>query len=146
MAAPSRVGFCIDEALGKTLAPVLRQLRAPGAPMIRDVWDEGLVGTSDEVLMSTLGKRDFVALVTRDSRMLSAAARRAAWRSSGVSVFMADGKWGNLSPFEQARRLLWWWPAIVQQGQAGPQGGAWRISVEMVPSGMQQVFADRATP
>jgi hypothetical protein len=143
MAETGRVGFCIDEALGKSLAPMLRRLRAPGTPVIRDVWDEDLVGTSDEVLLSTLGQRGFAALVTRDSRMLSAAARRAVWRNSRVSVFMADGKFGNLSIFEQARRLFWWWPTIVQQGQAGPQGGAWRIAADLVPSGMRQVFADR---
>lgn len=144
MAALARAGFCIDESLGNKLAPVLRQLRAPGSPPIRDVWDEGLAGTSDEVLLKTLGDRGFAALVTRDSSMLSAAARRAAWRSSGVSVFMTDGKLGNLSLFEQARRLLWWWPAVAGQAQAGPQGGAWRISAELVPSGIQQVFADRS--
>ena len=143
MAEASRVGFCIDQAFGNKLAPILRQLRAPGAPAIRDVWDENLVDTSDEVLLVTLGERGFATLVTRDSRMLSAAARRAAWRHSGVSVVMAEGRFGNLPLFEQARRLLWWWPAIVQQGHAGPQGGAWRISAEMVSGGMQQVFADR---
>jgi hypothetical protein len=146
MAETGRVGFCIDESLGNALAPILRQLRAPGAPLIRDVWDEDLVGTSDEVLLSALGERGFAALVTRDSHMLSAAARRAAWRGSAVSVFLADGKWGNLSRFEQGRCLLWWWPAIVRQGRAGPQGGAWRISAELVSDGLRQVFADLGAP
>ena len=74
----------------------------------------GLNGTSDEVLMSDLGKRDFAALVTRDTSMFSASVRRSVWRSSGISVVMCDGKWGNLSLFENRRRLVWYWPMIVQ--------------------------------
>ena len=96
------------------------------------------------MLLGELGNRGFLALVTRDSSMLSASVRRDVWRVSGVSVFMCEGKWGNLRLFDQARRLLWWWPEIIAQAAAGPQGGAWRVPAEMKPNGLQQVFAERA--
>lgn len=140
MVPERRVGICIDEALGRGLAQILLQLRAPGHPRIHDVWDLGLNETSDEVLLSELAKRGFAALVTRDSSMLSASVRRSVWRTSEISVFMCDGKWGNLPLFETARRLIWYWPQIVQQSQEGPQGGAWRLSVDLQPSGMRRVL------
>lgn len=106
MAAPSRVGFCLDEACGRPLAGVLRALRAPGAPDIQDVRELGLHGTSDDILMIELGRRNFAALITRDSRILKAAMRRDAWQHSGLTLFILSGKWGNLDLFEQSRRLI----------------------------------------
>ena len=142
MAPASRLGICLDEALGRKIAAILRDLKAPGAPNIHDARDVGLSGASDEVVLHELAGRRFAALVTRDSSMLSASVRRDVWRASGVSVFMYDGKWGNLLLFEQARRLIWWWPEIITQASGGPQGGAWRVPVEFKPKGLQQVFAE----
>jgi hypothetical protein len=141
MVETGRVGICLDESTGRGFLGILRILRAPG-PRIQDVWELGLDGTSDEVLLSELSKRGFAALVARDTSMLSASVRRDVWRSSGVSVFMCDGKWGNLSHFEIGRRLIWYWPAIVRQVHEGPQGGAWRISAELREDGIRRVFAD----
>jgi hypothetical protein len=141
MAGQSRVGICLDEALGRKIAQVLRTIRAPVSPDIHDIRDFGLGETSDEVLLHELGQRRIAALVTRDSSMLSAATRRDAWRTSGVSVFLCDGRWGNLSLFDQARLLIWWWPALAQQTSTGPQGGAWRIPVETRQTGLQRLFA-----
>jgi hypothetical protein len=143
MVQAGRLGICIDEAAGRGFAQVLRQWRAPGRPDIHDVWELKLNGTSDEVLLSELGKRNFAALVTRDSAMLSASIRRSVWRVSAISVFMCDGKWGNLPLFEIARGLIWYWPMIVQQLQEGPQGGAWRLSVEAQMGGMRRVLTDQ---
>ena len=144
MVQADRVGICIDEAAGRGFAEVLRRWRAPGRPDIHDVWELKLNGTSDEVLLSELGKRNFAALVTRDSAMLSASIRRSVWRVSAISVFMCDGKWGNLPLFEIARGLIWYWPMIVQQLQEGPQGGAWRVSVGAQTGGMRRVLTDQA--
>jgi hypothetical protein len=140
MVETRRVGICLDEATGRGFTEVLRTLRAPGLPDIHDVWDLGLPGTTDEVLLSELGKRRIAALLTRDSSMLSASVRRDVWRVSGVSVFMCEGKWGTLKLFEIARRLIWYWPAIMQQVHEGPQGGAWRISSELRDNGIRRVL------
>jgi hypothetical protein len=129
-------------ATGSGLAEVLRVPRAPGAPAIHDIRELALGGTTDAVLLTELATRGFAALVTRDSSMLAASVRRELWRLGGVSVVVCDGKWGNLVLFEQARRLPWWWPTIFATVLAGPQGGAWRISAEMTPSGLRRMLAD----
>jgi hypothetical protein len=142
MVQTSRVGICIDEAVGRGFAAILRGWRAPGSPAIQDVWELGLNGTSDEVLLDKLRKRGFAALLTRDSSMLSASVRRDVWRTSSMSIFMCEGKWGNLPLFEIGRRLIWYWPAVVQQVQEGPQGGAWRISIDLRHDGIRRVLAE----
>lgn len=132
MVQAGRVGICLDEAAGRGFAKILRQLRAPGGPDIHDVWDLELNGASDEVLLFELGKRGFAALLTRDSSMLAASVRRDVWRASSVSIFMCEGRWGNLMLFEIGRRLIWYWPMVIQQMQEGPQGGAWRCQLSCV--------------
>jgi hypothetical protein len=144
MVRAGRLGICLDEATGRGIAEILRRFRAPGSPDIHDVWELGLNGVSDEVLLFELGKREFAALLTRDNRMLSASVRRDVWRASGISIFMCEGRWGSLLLFEIVRRLIWYWPIIVRQVQEGPQGGAWRLSTELRESGMARVIADRA--
>jgi hypothetical protein len=142
MAAPRRLGFCIDESFSDKLADILLELKAPGAPGIRSVRGLGLTSTSDEVLIAALAADEIGALIGRDSSMLSASVRRDVWRVRGVSLFLCDGKWGNLRLFEQARRLLWWWPEIVAQAGSGPQGGAWRVPADMKPGTLKQLFAE----
>lgn len=132
--------FCLDESLGVPLAGVLRQLRAPGAPGIHHMRELGYSGTSDEVWLAALPKADVHAVVTKDSRILNATVRRDVWRDAGLSLFVLDGKWGNLRLFEQARRLIWWWPAIVARAEAGPRGAAWRVSADLSASGMRRLF------
>lgn len=140
MVPASRVGICLDESIGAPLAPMLRDLSAPGAPDIRSVAELGLRGTTDEVLLGDLGKRGFAALVAMDSSMLSASVRRDAWRASGVTLFLFAGKWNDLGRFEKARGLIWWWPIIARQATDGPQGGAWRVPTGWKPDGLERLL------
>lgn len=143
MAVQSSLGYCIDESLGRPLANVLRQLRAPGAPNIHDARDLGLSGASDEVLMASLARHSVQVMVTGDSRMLVASVRRDVWRTSGLTLFMLAGAWGNLSLFDQARGLVWWWPFLVAQANAEPAGTAWRVPVDLRVAGLQRLFEGR---
>lgn len=141
MADARGLGYCLDESLGRPLAETLRRLRAPGAPTIHDIRELKLGGTRDETWLPLLRGRGVHVMVTRDSSVLSASVRRGIWRASGLTLFVLDGKWGNLGLFEQARRLIWWWPVIVQQAEAGPQGGAWRLPPEFHAGAMRRLFA-----
>jgi hypothetical protein len=130
MACQSGLGLCVDECLGRHLASSLRNLHAPGGLDIHDTRDLKLSGMSDEVLFGELTKLGFRALVTKDSRILAAAARRHAWRASGLHIFFLHGKAGNLPLFEQARRIIWCWPRIVSESRMCDPPRAWRVSHE----------------
>lgn len=145
MAPQSSVGVCLDEAMGRKLASVLRDLRAPVAPAIHDVRELGLSGVSDEVLMSELRQRGIGAMVTRDSSILRATVRRSVWQMTGLSLFVLDGKWGNLRLFEQGRALIWWWPHLIAQLQSEPAGAAWQVPVDLQASKMKRMFEAAAS-
>lgn len=144
MAGQSGLKFCIDEALGRPLASALCLLRAPGAPNIHDMRELSYSGVSDEVWLAALPRDGVHVVVTKDSRILNATVRRDVWRTAGLSLFVLDAKWGNLTLFEQARRLIWWWPVIAAQAALGPQGAAWRVSADMSAGGMQRLFGEPA--
>lgn len=127
------------------MAKVLRQLHAPGKE-ITDLAELGLRGQPDEAWMPELGRRGIHAMVTRDSSILRSAVRRKIWIQERITLFVLDGRWGNLRLFEQARGVIWWWPYIVSQAEEGPEGAAWAIAPDLRRSGMSRMFAaDGAT-
>ena len=141
MAEPGSLTYCLDETVGHQLPAILRQLRAPGAPRIHGVRELDLGGVTDPVLFAELHARDVQVMVTRDSRILNASIRRDAWRVSGVTLFVCDSRWGNLPLFQLASRHIMWWPRIVEQAEAGPQGAACRVPLN--DGAMVRLFADR---
>lgn len=143
MAQASDLAFCLDESMGRSLADILRRLRAPAAPAIHDLRELGFSGAADAIWMSALTRQGIHAVVTCDSRILRATVRRDIWRAEGLSLFIMASKWSDVRLFDQARGLIWWWPAIVTQAEAGPQGGAWQVPFDLKGSGaLLRLFAE----
>ena len=142
MAVESSLTFCLDESMGRPLADILCKLRAPCWPNIFDMRALGFAGASDEVWLEVLPRQGVNAVVTMDSRILNASVRREIWRTAGLTLFVLDRKWGNLSLFEQSRCLIWWWPFIADAAVIGPQGAAWRVSASLGTAGLQRMFED----
>ena len=93
--------------------------------------------------MPMLARENIRVVVTCDSSILRATVRRNVWRTAELSLFVLTGEWGNLKLFEQARMLIWWWPTIVIQAETGPQGGAWRVPLDLRSMAtMQRMFGD----
>ena len=129
MAGRSSLAFCIDESLGRTVAEALRLLRAPGSPAIKDLREWGYSGAHDEVWLAHLPREGVHVVVTRDSRILQASVRRDIWRAAGLALFVLEARWSDIKLLAQARALVWWWPRIVAQAEAGPPGGAWEVKL-----------------
>ncbi len=91
-------------------------------------------------MMGEVRKKGVDVVVTKDSRILNASVHRDAWRAADLTLIILEGKWGDLVLFEQARRLVWWWPIIARQAEDGPQGAAWRIGVEMREGNIRREF------
>ncbi len=143
MAPADGLAFCLDESMGRSLADILRRLQAPAAPAIHDLRELGFSGAADEVWMPTLTQQGIHAVVTCDSRILRATIRRDIWRAAGISLFIMAAKWSDVRLFDQARGLIWWWPSIVAQAEAGPQGGAWQVPFDVKGGGeLKRLFAD----
>ncbi|HEY5301864.1 MAG TPA: hypothetical protein VIJ55_14405 [Acetobacteraceae bacterium] len=143
MAGRSGLAFCIDESLGRTVAEALRLLRAPGSPAIKDLREWGYSGARDDVWLAQLPRDGVHVMVTRDSRILRASVRRDIWRAAGLTLFVLEARWSDIKLFAQARALVWWWPRIVAQAEAGPPGGAWEVKLPPADGGeLRRMFPD----
>lgn len=67
-------------------------------------------------------------MLTRDSAILSVAAQSAAWRGSGLRLFLLSRGWGQMPAPELARAVLYWWPEIVAYANSSAPGSAWTVS------------------
>ena len=142
MAQDGSLTYLLDESMGRPIANVLRLIRAPGAPHIHDARDAGFAGMKDEALMRRARAQAYDVIVWADSRVLNASIRRNAWRETGLKMFVLGARWADLKLFEQARHLIWWWPAIVAQAESSPAGSAWHVPVEFRPDAIVRMFPD----
>jgi hypothetical protein len=137
--------FCLDRNLGASILEVFRITRADPVGRITSLEELGYPAeAADEDWMISLGQAGNYAVVTRDGNILNAAVRRRAWRQSRLTLLLFDKKWGSLPLREIARRMLMWWPSLVQHTSAVQRGTAWMIDSrvpEMLPSGFRLVNA-----
>lgn len=125
---PGPLIFVLDQNLGRHMLGLLRQARICPDERLTSLAELGFAGDKpDEDWMPELGKLGSYVCVTRDGNILNAAVRRDAWLSSGIGIIMLDKKWGHLPISEWARRVLYWWPAMIRRAEGGPAGAAWTV-------------------
>lgn len=121
--------FVLDQNLGGSMIEILRLAKARPVGRITTLSELGYPGDADdEDWMADLGGRGDYVAVTRDSKILNEAVRRAAWRSSGIRILLLKDDWGRLPIRELARALLYWWPRMVLHADAGTPGTAWSVA------------------
>lgn len=125
--APAELTYVFDENLGG-LPAILKLARTRPLGSILSLRDLGYEGARDADWMAALGASERYVVLTRDSAILSVAAQSAAWRGSGLRLFMLGRDWGRMSAPELARGILYWWPAIVEYSRASGPGTAWLVT------------------
>ena len=137
--SPSGLIYVLDENFGN-MATLLRQSRAAESGSVRTLPELGIErGTLDPDVLRGVGQSASRVLLTRDGRMLGPAVQREAWRTAGITLFMFGRQWGTLPLGELARRMVFLWPAIVEQAGASAAGAAWRVS-HSIPSAPASTF------
>lgn len=123
--APGGLTFVLDENLGRGVLNILRMARVQPLGMLTSLEELGFpAGRDDADWILDLGRRGNFVAITRDGEILNAAARRDAWRASGVRLLLLDKKWGLMPLGEIVRSLLYWWPLMVHYAEAGTPGTA----------------------
>jgi hypothetical protein len=71
------------------------------------------------------GERNWV-IVTGDTRIPKNAQNQDAWRRSNLTAFFLKKGWTNFRLWDQAWRIVRWWPDIMEQAQrVSPGAGFW---------------------
>jgi hypothetical protein len=132
--------FVLDQNFGRRTLSILRLAKMPPAGRITTLTELGFAPEApDEEWMPELGARGPHVVVTRDGQILRASVRLDAWRDSGLTLMLLDGRWGQLPIPELARALVYWWPLMVEQAEAAKPGTAWTVPHRVPPPAAQSI-------
>lgn len=130
----SGLTFVLDENLGPRTLELLRLAKMAPVGRVTSLVELGFAPESpDEEWMPALGARGRHVAVTRDGEILRASVRLEAWRGSGLTLLILDGRWGHLPIAEMTRALVYWWPHMVAHAEASMPGTAWTVPHKVPP-------------
>jgi PIN like domain len=111
------VRFFLDNTLPPRFAEVLQLLEGDGGHKIVHLRSKFPVDTKDvDWIRSLAGERDWV-IVSGDIRISQNEFERKEWLNSKLTAFFFAKGWTTIKLWDQAWRLIKWWPAIVEQSQ-----------------------------
>jgi len=138
----SRLTFVFDQNFGVRTVELLRLGRMQPVNRNTTLTELGYAADApDEEWIPQLGARGLHVVITRDGEILWASVRLEAWKASGLTLLLLDGRWGQLPLHELSRALIYWWPLMVQQATAAKPGTAWTVphGVPAPPKGIRLV-------
>lgn len=119
--------FLIDNCLSQRLAKAIDALDQDHT--IAHLKDEFPENADDPVWLETLPQRGYNAVVGGD--LFRDPPAQAALLRSGLTVFMLAKGWVNIPLWEQAWKLVRWWPEIRQQAVRIEAGACFEIPVKV---------------
>jgi hypothetical protein len=134
--------FVFDQNFGEKTVDLLRLGKMLPVGRITTLTQLGYAADAlDEEWMPQLGAKGPHAVVTRDGEILRASVRLDAWKASGLTLLLLDGRWGQLPFHDLTRALIYWWPLMVEQATAAKLGTAWTVphTVPASPKGIRLV-------
>lgn len=118
--------FVLDQNLSVHMLGILKSAKIGPTDRIKSLGELGFAGDAKDVeWIAGLGGKAF-CVVTRDNEILDNVVEHGAWKTSRLSLLILK-KWGGLPRPEIARRLLYWWPRMVEAAETGNEGDAWKV-------------------
>lgn len=115
------MNFFIDNNISPKIARALHELSngAPEEPShtVAHLRDKFEANIPDVEWISRLAEEGQWVVVAGDLRITTNAHEREAWMSSGMTAFFLKKGWMNVPYWEQARKLVTWWPRILDQAR-----------------------------
>src|ERR1700722_13024715 len=109
-AASCCLKFLFDNQLSPHLANSIHALACQEGHEVTHLRCKFPVNTPDIEWLQALGKEGGWILICGDLDIIRTRAERPIWRSVGLIGFFLKKGWINLKPWDQAWRLVRWWP------------------------------------
>jgi hypothetical protein len=68
--------------------------------------------------------------VSGDLDIIRTRAERPVWRSAGLTGFFLKKGWINIDEWEQASKLMQWWPVIITAARIAKPGSTFGVPVK----------------
>ncbi len=109
--------FFLDNTLPPRLAEALRALEGPQGYAIKHLREMFQPDTPDVEWIRKLAAEGEWVMISGDVRISRNQFERRAWIESGLTAFFLAKGWSGLKLWDQAWRLVRWWPEIVAQAE-----------------------------
>jgi hypothetical protein len=123
------VKFFFDNQLSPRLAQAIGALSAAEGHEVVHLRDRFASSERDEVWIPALAAEGQWILVCGDLNIVRTKAQRPIWRASRLVGFFLKPGWMNQGPWEQAWRLVRWWPVVVRQAALAAPGSTYGLAV-----------------
>jgi hypothetical protein len=107
----------LDNTLAPRIAEALGALEGPGGHTVKYLREMFSADTPDVDWIRRLASDGDWVIISGDVRISRNEFERRAWRESGLTAFFLAKGWSGLRLWDQAWRLVKWWPDIVAQAE-----------------------------
>ena len=122
--------FVFEHSVSPVLANALAVLAAPDGHEVFHLRIHYHQDTLDPVWLSGLGQREpDVVVISSDPRISKSPVERDAWMESGLTIVFLRS-FADLPLWEQAAKLVKWWPGIVDNVRRARAGSGFLVSVQ----------------
>lgn len=121
--------FVVEHSVSPVLANALAVLAEPDGHEVVHLRSHYHQSTLDPVWLRGLGQREpDVIVISADTRITRSPHDRAAWLESGLTIVFLRS-FADLSIWDQAAKLVKWWPDIVNSVRHARPGTGFLVSV-----------------
>jgi hypothetical protein len=132
------VKFFFDNNLSPHLAASIHALASAEGDEVHHLRDIFAPATPDEEWIRQLAKEGGWIVVCGDLNIVRTRAQLPVWRGAGLVGFFLKKGWMNIGPWDQAWRLVKWWPTMVKQARIAAPGSTYGLAVN--PAGKVETF------
>lgn len=121
--------FFLDNTTPPRFAEALRALEGPDGNDIRHLREKFDPKTPDIDWLKTLAEDGAWVIISGDVRISQNEFERRAWLESRLTAFFLGKGWTSLKLWDQAWKLIKWWPDIVAQAERVHAGAGFVVPV-----------------
>jgi hypothetical protein len=123
------VKFFFDNNLSPHLARALHELIHPDGHEVVHLRAKFAPNTPDTIWIAQLAQEAEWVIVSGDMRIHKHSAEKAVWKSAKLMGFFLAKGWMNITPMDQAWRLIKWWPDVIKQVDIGAPGATYSLGL-----------------
>lgn len=109
--------FFLDNCLSPRIARALNELSQPNHEVVH-LRERFPQDAPDSVWLAALAQQRRWVIISGDARILKNPQNRAVLKESGLTAFILARGWLNHRFYDQAWRIVRWWPRIIASAEA----------------------------
>jgi len=120
--------FFFDNNLSPYYARAIATLASPEGHLVRHLKESFDPATPDIEWIKKLAEETGWVIISGDLRISRNALEREAWKQARLTTFFLAKAWSHHAFWDQAWRLIRWWPYITKQAGLVDPGAAFEVS------------------